>query len=87
MKNCGVVHAYSLLMGAQEKLPWQSYGSLERVQGIGNEIQAGMLVVNLFLNQYSSTIEGSLLHHITTTCFCWMVESDPKSSNNSLKRR
>ena len=26
-------------------------------------------------------------HHITTTCFCWMVESDPRSSNNSLKTR
>lgn len=39
------------------------------------------------LNQYSSTIESSLSHHITTTCFCWMVESDPRSSNNSLKTR
>ena len=73
-------------MGTQKKLIWQSYGSLERVQGIGNEIQAGVLIVNLFVNQYSSTIRGSLSHHITTTCFCWMVEGDPKSSNNATPK-
>lgn len=87
---CEKLWSFSCLFavdGCTKKMIWQSYGSLERVQGIGNETQAGVLIVNLFLNQYSSTIESSLSHHITTTCFCWMVESDPRSSNNSLKTR
>ena len=87
---CEKLWSFSCLFavdGCTKKMIWQSYGSLERVQGIGNATQAGVLIVNLFLNQYSSTIESSLSHHITTTCFCWMVESDPRSSNNSLKTR